>query len=374
MLRTPFMNTNCGLLEKRVYLSIGILYCFLKKSIVLGLILYGLFGLPSILSAADLKGKIHLSEDWSPMVYLSVINAFDQLNTASYDFLRYQTEIDEEGYFEFIGLELAEDDLIYRLHICKKGDPVSTILIGGQEENFIHFVMNNRSKLSVIPAEDSESIQHCRVEGHPASKALNQVLDLQKELNAPLAVPSAQNRSFVKNKVLKEWVHLAHTATNAVVRLFAFHCAQDLYADDNQLPLMENLYNDLALSGHESPYFTAFENQLTYLQFQENQALDTPKESWLQWLLLGLGVCFLSIFYWFKLKTSTNKMTKSKQQNIQALSSQEKKVFRLLKEGKSNKEISSELHIEVSTVKSHLNKIYSRLGVKSRKEIVNKEV
>jgi len=55
------------------------------------------------------------------------------------------------------------------------------------------------------------------------------------------------------------------------------------------------------------------------------------------------------------------------------LSNQEKKVFNLLKKGKSNKEISSELHIEVSTVKSHLNKIYSRLGVKSRKEIIDKE-
>jgi DNA-binding NarL/FixJ family response regulator len=45
----------------------------------------------------------------------------------------------------------------------------------------------------------------------------------------------------------------------------------------------------------------------------------------------------------------------------------------LLKKGRSNKEIAQELHIEVSTVKSHLNKIYSRLGVKSRKEIVNTE-
>ena len=56
---------------------------------------------------------------------------------------------------------------------------------------------------------------------------------------------------------------------------------------------------------------------------------------------------------------------------ISQLSVQEKRVLDLLKEGKSNKEISQELHIEVSTVKSHLNKIYSQLGVKGRKEIIN---
>ena len=61
-------------------------------------------------------------------------------------------------------------------------------------------------------------------------------------------------------------------------------------------------------------------------------------------------------------------------QKIQHLSNQEKRVFNLLQKGKTNKEISSELHIEVSTVKSHLNKIYSRLGVKSRKDIVGKDL
>jgi len=56
---------------------------------------------------------------------------------------------------------------------------------------------------------------------------------------------------------------------------------------------------------------------------------------------------------------------------LQSLSMQEKKVFEFLRKGASNKEISTELNIEVSTVKSHVYKIFSRLGVKSRKEIIN---
>ena len=67
-----------------------------------------------------------------------------------------------------------------------------------------------------------------------------------------------------------------------------------------------------------------------------------------------------------KLRARTKKISSAQQ-----LSVQEKKVFDLLKAGSSNKEISDALNIEVSTVKSHVHKIFSRLGVKSRKEIVN---
>ena len=45
------------------------------------------------------------------------------------------------------------------------------------------------------------------------------------------------------------------------------------------------------------------------------------------------------------------------------LSVQERKIYTLLKEGKSNKEISEELNIGLSTVKSHASNIYSKLKI-----------
>lgn len=50
------------------------------------------------------------------------------------------------------------------------------------------------------------------------------------------------------------------------------------------------------------------------------------------------------------------------------LSAREIEVLSKISEGKSNKEIADELFIEVSTVKSHINKIYKTLNIKSRKE------
>ena len=52
---------------------------------------------------------------------------------------------------------------------------------------------------------------------------------------------------------------------------------------------------------------------------------------------------------------------------VNNLSQRESEVFRLVRSGKSNKEIAGELNVELSTVKSHINSIYSKLGIKSRK-------
>ncbi len=50
------------------------------------------------------------------------------------------------------------------------------------------------------------------------------------------------------------------------------------------------------------------------------------------------------------------------------LTDRERETLSLLSEGKSNKEIADQLCISLETVKSHLQTIYKKLGVKSRTE------
>lgn len=54
---------------------------------------------------------------------------------------------------------------------------------------------------------------------------------------------------------------------------------------------------------------------------------------------------------------------------LEALSARQKQVFDLILLGKSNKEIMDELCIELSTLKTHINKIYKILDIKSRHQI-----
>lgn len=53
-----------------------------------------------------------------------------------------------------------------------------------------------------------------------------------------------------------------------------------------------------------------------------------------------------------------------------SLTEREKEMLRLLLQGKSNKEISALSFVSTDTVKSHLQNIYKKLGVKSRLEAV----
>ena len=52
-----------------------------------------------------------------------------------------------------------------------------------------------------------------------------------------------------------------------------------------------------------------------------------------------------------------------------SLTQQENKVLDLILEDKTNKEIASELFVSVSTVKTHINNVYKKLEVSSRKEV-----
>lgn len=60
----------------------------------------------------------------------------------------------------------------------------------------------------------------------------------------------------------------------------------------------------------------------------------------------------------------------SKDDLFKTLSYREKEIFQLISQGFSYKDISLELHISVNTVKFHIKKIYDKLHVNSRKEVL----
>jgi DNA-binding NarL/FixJ family response regulator len=57
-----------------------------------------------------------------------------------------------------------------------------------------------------------------------------------------------------------------------------------------------------------------------------------------------------------------------KGRKIKKLSVQERRIFELLQKRATNQEIADELNIELSTVKSHVSNIFSKLKISSRKD------
>ncbi|MCD4731104.1 MAG: helix-turn-helix transcriptional regulator, partial [Bacteroidales bacterium] len=110
------------------------------------------------------------------------------------------------------------------------------------------------------------------------------------------------------------------------------------------------------LGQEKSTYFASFRSQLP---------LSDNREILYRFVIGFFFLCvgFILSIYW-KSRIRNNK-------KIESLSVQERKIFNLIRSGMSNKEISDECNIGLSTVKSHLNSIYSKLNIKSRKEAIN---
>ncbi len=95
--------------------------------------------------------------------------------------------------------------------------------------------------------------------------------------------------------------------------------------------------------------------------------------------VIGVVLVLYSMFfaYYFYNKTSRlllekeNETTSDNRTIEESLTLQESKIYKLIKMKYSNKEIASELNISVSTVKTHVNNIYKKLGISSRKELLN---
>ena len=73
----------------------------------------------------------------------------------------------------------------------------------------------------------------------------------------------------------------------------------------------------------------------------------------------------LGNFYFF----GKNQKLKNAEKAKATLTQQEQTVLELILQQKSNKEIAGDLFVSVSTVKTHINNIYKKLGVSSREEV-----
>ncbi len=61
----------------------------------------------------------------------------------------------------------------------------------------------------------------------------------------------------------------------------------------------------------------------------------------------------------------------NREELLDELTNRQRQIYDLILAGKTNKEITSELYIEPSTLKTHINQLYKKLHIKSRKELKN---
>lgn len=300
-----------------------------------------------------ISGKLHLDKSWNSEIYLSYISSFDELYGLSSETIISGTSIDSTGVFTFDIDFLPKEDRIYRLHITKKGAPISSLIIGGKEQNHLFIVANNLSNIMIEGSKNSP-FNDVSIRGEKHTSSLLQIDRVAGFLDSIAYGTTNLQRDFETKIIYDKLRVIADTSNHSLVSLYAIYKTR-FKSDFEKNPSYYDEYHE-KWKDDNSSYFQAFRKEIP-LKKETNTDI---------YVVLTMAVCLLLFAMYFIYR----RKYVSKQNQITLLSVQERKVFMLLQSGKSNKEISQELNIGINTVKSHVSNIYSKLNINSRKEVL----
>lgn len=324
------------------------------------------------------KGQV--SEDFKKgTVYLSLVEDYRKTTRVYLDQIFQKTTSDSLGYFSFTGDNLPKLNRIYRIHV----DACDSV--EGNKKHFLStctdmesilFIANNADTLSLPVGKNQQAF--CEINStNDVSDALLQ-LDLLKE---ELIVDVLEQPSEVaKNLTFQKWIQNFQNTSQAfnepLAELYAYNFLSNR-ENETYSHYLKNLEGSTYYEGLETRMLKTYQKASFTRQFQKELQADRTLIldegdidkglNLMHGLYALMGIVVLSIlFYTYK----RGKHLKSKNP-FETLSPQERKVLNAILEGKSNKEIATDFYISLSTVKSHINSLYKKLGMSSRTEILS---
>ena len=312
----------------------------------------------------QINGKLLLDDSWEPVVYISHIPTFEEMNYMSSAMIIAESKIDSLGYFNMNLDFLPGHENLYRLHAVKKGNNNATLILGGKDENHLFFTADGSSKIFLEGTSFYSPFKKVIFRHSSANSTLQDVSKMVYIADSIGSESSASKRALINERLKTDLLNMADSCSSNLVSLYA------LYMNRFESDIEENadFYKDYLKRRKmkASPYYDAFANhfhfEATSLKIKEKASNSHYTILIIVGLLLSVGV-FLMV-----------KMTKKKKnRKLKKLSLQERKVYDLLLQSQTNQQIADELNIGVSTVKSHVSSIFSKLKIKSRKEIVNSQ-
>jgi DNA-binding CsgD family transcriptional regulator len=279
------------------------------------------------------EGKVDLDSGWARTAYFSSILDFNKMYLASEDILIGEANLDSVGHFRF-SHQATDSEGLYRIHFIKKNTPKLSIIIGGADENHGFFLAGTRSGVMIKNGTTGQRFEA----SDPENARLNYMF---RTINSK----DLDNKE--KNVRL---IQLADSSQEAVLALLSIYETFNLTGE--QLEKAKNI--TIRFNGHSQ-----------YAQ----KLMIKDIFSWQAILTLLVALIILSIFIVrgikFRRKFRSRKLRET-------LSQREWEIVNLMLENKTNKEMAEMLNIEVSTVKTHVNNIFSKVGVKSRGELQKK--
>jgi len=110
---------------------------------------------------------------------------------------------------------------------------------------------------------------------------------------------------------------------------------------------------------------------LAIILFQVSNILLVYKYFKFDYYITAVAVLFLIAGFFISKYKRTDQKRDTTENLLLTLTSKESAILQMIAEGKSNKEIASINFVEVSTIKTHINNIYTKLGLQNRREAIN---
>lgn len=305
--------------------------------------------------------------------YLFAIEDYKKSDLFLTNYILQESLIDSLGHFNFSGDFLSNQNKIYKIHIDQCNNDISNyqhLLNNCSASNSITFIANNQDSI-YLPLNNGNqmfcSLEYTRTE----NIAIQKIDSIQEILLFDLHhTKSDTQRNIIFNTYFKKLQAYGKTFNDPLIELYVYQ----LYS--NRKSVSRTYYlKDLKKSNYYTNLLDKLKEQYPNseyaAQYQSDLYRDYPEYAFkrnnivilILVILLSISLYINIIFYRKKSKKNTTIDYKK------ILSPQELKVFELMYKGNTNKEIAEKLFVSLSTVKSHINAIYTKLSISSRKEI-----
>ena len=300
-----------------------------------------------------IAGVVDLDGSWDRKVYLSYIPTFEDMYSMSSQMILAKSNIDSIGSFKIDISFLPEQNQLLRLHISKKNDSPFSLIIGGNDQNHLFLLGGKHSVIDLQCKGNHPPFRYVKFDAGN-NLAFQRITDLVYRNDSIASYSTEAKRQFLENEMQRELLYIADTAKTPLVSLYAVY-KSNFHGQINQ---NKGFYQEYLKKWQEedSEYFKAFRAEIPISA--------TPANEFSWWWLVSAMLCVA-------VGIMIGKMGLTKKRSLKKLSIQERKIYELLKKGASNQEISDEFNIGISTVKSHISSIYTKLKVKSRKDLIN---
>ncbi|PHI19472.1 hypothetical protein CEQ90_12295 [Lewinellaceae bacterium SD302] len=340
------------------------------------LLLATLCGFSVALSAQyRISGHLNIGEEWQPKVYLAAIDKLSDYYRTSPDMIVNTAQVNEDGTFVLSGGNLPDEPRFYRLYLMKQQntDYDACLYVGGDDHNFAHLILQNNDELSITT--DSNTIApfgNYTVSGSSDNQLMRELASIVYPSFYFYRIKFPTELKFSEDRLHADLIRFADTCQNPLVALAAVNNTDfDEYFDrdrDFYLGFGERLNQEL-------PHSIYTGNYRLKCRYYANEEVTAGLPWWAGLSMLILALLAASGWWQFirlkalqQLPPAHTHSQVTKADPFAELTPKESEILTLIAAGKSNKEIASELFVEVSTVKTHINKLYGKIGVGNRKE------